>query len=534
MQCRIRIPGLGELEGDAPVVVLGPNGSGKTKLAQNIAASNKVTAISAQRRTWLDDNLPVQEERQLWSHVQGQQSQWQSRSWHPTEEINHVMSTLVQEHTNALTKRNEEARAANVALPPLNDGRLIRLQDLWSRLFPQRKLEIGGFFPKVRRLDGEGNAEVTYSPREMSDGERTILYMAARVLTAEHPLILVDEPELHMHSRLAVLFWSEAEKLRSECRFVYITHDLHFALSRRRATVLLARSGTDAIQLSVDDLPASIAPEVLGAATLPFYAKRVCLFEGEPGKGFASEFMSAWFDGDETFTIACGDRGAVCAAASGLLRVGVSGATVVGLVDRDFYSEEALASVPAGVIVLPVHEIESVLCDRNVVEALAGHLGKAPDVAWTNFLTSVQRAYTGQTLSSVVARRVRARVNDLLNGAFSGSQIASTLADTRDRHTSDLQALDLPSKVQAMFAEEESRVGIALSSGGHELLAVLPGKHLLSILSGELGFDGQADLTGLVVAALNASRSDMNDGLGQLGRRLDVALTALLPERRVQ
>lgn len=85
-----------------------------------------------------------------------------------------------------------------------------------------------------------------------------------------------------------------------------------------------------------------------------------------------------------------------------------------------------------------------------------------------------------------------------------------------------------------MFAEEESRVGLALSSGGHDLLAVLPGKHLLSILSGQLGFDGQADLTGLVVAALNARRLDMDNGLGQLGQRLEVALTELLPTRRVQ
>lgn len=132
----------------------------------------------------------------------------------------------------------------------------------------------------------------SYLLRQMSDGERTILYMAARVIIAEHPVILVDEPELHMHSRLAVQFWDEAEKLRPDCRFVYVTHDLNFTLSRRRATVLIARPNDASEAVLLDELPSSVAAEILGAATLPFYAKRIFLFEGEEGKGFASEFST--------------------------------------------------------------------------------------------------------------------------------------------------------------------------------------------------------------------------------------------------
>ncbi len=183
-----------------------------------------MSAISAQRRTWVDDSLPVQEEQSLRNNVRAHIDTWRQHSWKPTEEINFILSTLIQDHTNLLTKKNEEAIDSGRALDPVKDTKLILLQGLWNRLFPKRKLEIGGFFPKVKRLDVPVDAP-PYQLRQMSDGERTVLYMAARVMTADHPVILVDEPELHMHSRLSVQFWDEAEKMRSDCRFVYITHD---------------------------------------------------------------------------------------------------------------------------------------------------------------------------------------------------------------------------------------------------------------------------------------------------------------------
>lgn len=174
---KIKIPSFGDQEGESPIVIIGPNGSGKTQLAVKIAETNEVSSISAQRRTWIDDHLPVQEEQQLQSNVQQSINRWREHTWQPTEEINLVMSKLVQEHSTLLTKRNEDAIKDGQPLEPVTDTKLMQLQSLWSRLFPQRKLEIGGFFPKARRLDLPDTP--TYPLRRMSDGERTILYMAA-------------------------------------------------------------------------------------------------------------------------------------------------------------------------------------------------------------------------------------------------------------------------------------------------------------------------------------------------------------------
>ncbi len=530
-QIKIKIPGFGERDGETPIVILGPNGSGKTQLAQKIAQNNQVSAISAQRRTWVDDSLPVQEEQQLRNNLQSSIDRWRHNSWQPTEEINYILSSLIQDHTNLLTKKNEEAIDSEQPLEPVKNTKLILLQGLWNRLFPKRKLEIGGFFPKVKRLDTSAD-KAPYHLREMSDGERTVLYMAARVMTAEHPVILVDEPELHMHSRLSIQFWDEAEKLRPDCRFIYITHDLNFTLSRRRATLLVARSNDAAELVSVDHLPSSIASEVLGAATLPFYAKRIFLFEGESGKGFASEFFSAWFDEDETFAVPCGDRDSVCEAVSGLKKVGIVAAEIIGLIDRDFYSDAVLGAVTNGVTVLPLHEIESVLCDQKAVFSVAEHFGKDPAGIWEEFLGRIRKEFRGQTLISVVARRVRSRVGDLLDGAFNGAQVVADLMATIENHKTTLSELDLPAKTEVMFAEESNRVEDALNGGGTEMLAILPGKHLLCILAVVFGLSNTSELTSLVIRSLNRKQLKKDDPLLVLGTKIETALLAYLPSRR--
>ena len=404
------------------------------------------------------------------------------------------------------------------------------LQSLWNRLFPKRKLEIGGFFPRVRRLDGPAE-EAPYHLGQMSDGERTILYMAARVLTAEHPAVLVDEPELHMHSRLSVKFWDEAEKLRPDCRFLYVTHDLNFALSRRRATVLVAQSNGAAAAIVVDGLPSAVAAEVLGAATLPFYAKRIFLFEGEQGKGFATEFFSAWFDDDETLTISSGNSDSVCAAVLGLRTVGLVAAEVIGLIDRDFYSDEVLEGVTEGVTVLPLHEIESLLCDQQVVRALSAHLGKNPITTWNRFLDEVRKIFQAQTLNGVVARRVRSRVGDLLDGAFTSAQVVMDAQQTGANHQTKLVDLDLSAKVGTMFTEEFKRVSDSLAGNGSDLLAILPGKHLSTILSAVLGLSNIKELTGLVVRSLDRKRLKPAEPLSILGGHIETALLAYLPPR---
>lgn len=526
---QINIPGFGVVDGDGPIVIMGPNGSGKTRLALQISQNGNVTTAGAQRRTWVDDALPVQEEENLRSNIRSHQDNWRSSPWRPTDELNYTLSTLIQEHSSALSAGNELALAAGGLMTPVDDTKLIQMQQLWSIVYPDRKLEISGFFPKVRRLDVPDSPP--YSLKSMSDGERSVLYLAARILLADPGFVQIDEPELHLHSRLSVEFWNAIEKARPDCRFIYITHDLVFALSRRNATYLLVKPGGGELPLVVEDLPEEAAVGILGAATLPFHAKRIFFYEGEPGTAFANEFFSSWFLDRDTFAVPAGDRGSVIAAVAGLNAVGIVGGTVCGLVDRDFYSEDVLLGLPEGITVMPLHELESAICGKGSVTALARHLGKDGELVWQQFVARIQTAFSGKTLSHLVSQRVRYRLGDLLDGAFSAGQIQQSVDSTKQAHRKALVDAQVPETLASFFDVEEISVQRAVSGSELDILRVLPGKHLLGLLVSVLGFKNNSELTNLVVAALRPAVGEAHSNLANLGSDLENALAEYFPPR---
>lgn len=157
---------------------------------------------------------------------------------------------------------------------------LMKITDLWERLFHDRTISFYDYTPKVVSVVGADRAE--YEAYRMSDGERVAIYLAGRVLNAKPSILVIDEPEVHFHSLLAVEFWNSLEEMRPDVRFVYITHDLPFSLSRRNAQFVVVRREQIPELVPLDqDLPASVAKAVLGAASFSMYARRLIFCEGD-------------------------------------------------------------------------------------------------------------------------------------------------------------------------------------------------------------------------------------------------------------
>ena len=75
-----------------------------------------------------------------------------------------------------------------------------QVKDVWEKVLPHRELIIGGLRIETRV---RGDQDAVYNSSEMSDGERVIFYLIGQCLAAPREgIIIIDEPELHLHKSL--------------------------------------------------------------------------------------------------------------------------------------------------------------------------------------------------------------------------------------------------------------------------------------------------------------------------------------------
>ncbi len=93
------------------------------------------------------------------------------------------------------------------------------------------------------------NGGAPYSVAELSDGERNALLIAGDVLTAKPgTLLIIDEPERHLHRSIISPLLSQLFAKRPDCAFVITTYDIDLPLDNEIARVLLVRSAVYAGQ----------------------------------------------------------------------------------------------------------------------------------------------------------------------------------------------------------------------------------------------------------------------------------------------
>lgn len=78
---------------------------------------------------------------------------------------------------------------------------------------------------------------------ELSDGERNAILICADILTAQpNHLIILDEPERHLHRSISSPLLSSLFQKRPDCFFVISTHDISLPIDHAESSILLLRS----------------------------------------------------------------------------------------------------------------------------------------------------------------------------------------------------------------------------------------------------------------------------------------------------
>jgi len=524
----IKIPDGDELGGCHSLVVIGPNGSGKTRFGATLARQNSADHIGALRNIQLNPQISMRPVAQATKELRDNLSRRSKRYWEMSGEIEVLFSKLLAEDSMSATSFRD-AHADGLS-PSIEDTTIRKLRRVWGTFFPGREIDLSGYVARVHAT--HYGTENEYAAQQMSDGERVALYLAARVLDAKGPLIVVDEPEIHFHSRLAVRFWNELESIRSDCRFVYITHDLTFALSRKPARFLIVQPQEKPHLLPLDaELPPHIAMALLGAASFSVYARRIVFCEGEESGSLDISFYSAWFMDQSTAVIPVGscDNVIRCVGAFNEAQL-VTGVECIGIIDRDYWPDSRLDSLPDAVHVLPFHEIESLLSTQKVFEAVAAHQGMA-DKALDLYSAGLQQSrltFVGGKLCKQVSERFKRRCEIKALSVLGGLEMADTLASLEILHVKAVSTMHTGIDPDKIFQEEQKTIEDALAGSDQDFLKLLPGKGALGALSGKLNLTAEG-YANLIHKGLEAQGEER---LSALGEAIENSLSSFLPNRK--
>ena len=376
------------VQAGSSVIFVGANGGGKTRLAAYIEDSLGLTAhrISAHRALTLDPTVPkISEQLALLGLRTGHPSQGavvahrSSVRWGTNaavfllNDFTFLLQALFADQSNKSLETHKKVRSGVVE--NADQTKFEHLVEIWERLLPHRNLHITGDDIEVR-IPG---TEESYNASELSDGERAIFYLIGQTLAADdNSVLIIDEPELHIHRSIMSKLWDDLEATRQDCAFIYITHDLGFAASMLAQKFVISDFKADP-QWTVKSVPqdSGFDEEI---ATLILGSRSPILFvEGNETSLDQAIYRSCF---PEWTVIPRGSCEQVIHSVVTMRRnEDLTRVTCSGIVDADDYQPEDIKYLDTlGIAVLGVSEIENIILLPAVSRAIAqgeGHVGEA-------------------------------------------------------------------------------------------------------------------------------------------------------------
>ena len=361
--------------------VLGANGTGKSSLmfyfAQRNAGSSR--KIAAHRQTWMNtDALDMTPARKLQAEKNIKNNDQQIESRYQDIYGSQRASMTIYELINA---ENVRARGIAALVDTGDFDAAIKASKeeapiaIINELLRQSHIPISISIHENERVMASKHGGPEYSAAELSDGERNALLIAGNVLTAKPgTLVIIDEPERHLHRSIISPLLSQLFQRRSDCAFVISTHDHNLPLELPDARTLLLRAcsfvAKNAHSWEIDELPHDASIDDALKRDLLGARRQILFVEGTEGSldktlyGLVFPMVSV---------IPKGSCHEVERAVVGL-RAGDSfhWLRAFGIIDGDGYAPDQIqAKKDKGVYALPFYSVEAIYFHPQIIQQVA-------------------------------------------------------------------------------------------------------------------------------------------------------------------
>jgi energy-coupling factor transporter ATP-binding protein EcfA2 len=289
---------------------------------------------------------------------------------------------------------------------------------IWNELISNKKLVREGLKVLVSYKGAK------FSLSKLSEGERSILYIIGQCLfTLKNSIIIIDEPDLHIHKSILPELFDKIESKRKDCAFIYITHDIDFITSRiaekyvikefNRANDSVNDDKWEILKIEENDyIPEDILNLIVGSR------KPILFVEGESGKNSLDRIYQSVYP--KFKVILSGNCEEVINRTKAGNQLGeLHRLKCFGLIDADGRTNEKLEKLKSESIeALPVAIIENLFLYPNVAKILYQIKGVSylyeedifidKSIGWLNSRTDWK--------SKTVKDKIRNFLNSKING----------------------------------------------------------------------------------------------------------------------
>ena len=377
------------------VVLIGANGSGKTTFANSIRnyleeTDNGIVLPAEKLLIFPTYSFVPTYHKAYQDYEKRQKDILDNKQTFDTSKSDDIPYELTKKYGSEMrilvsTLLGERIERRNKYCSRINNGDIVDTDEFRSKL--DEVIDIWNYLIGHRELFCDDSANLLiryqnsiYPAYKMSDGEREIFYVVGRVLLAkDSSLIVIDEPELHLHKAILNKLWDLLEQKRNDCMFVYLTHDIEFA-STRIAKKCWLKAYSDNIKetwelepINNNDIPEALLMKLLGSR------KRILFCEGKKNSLDYPILETLFPDYTITPLSSCKD---VINYTKSFNKISNRYVEAFGIIDRDFRDNEQLDKLKKdSVFSYDVAEIENLFLIEDFIIEFAKYKNERCDIA---------------------------------------------------------------------------------------------------------------------------------------------------------
>jgi hypothetical protein len=498
-------------------VILGANGTGKSKLLQEIKENalqafsitpKQLIYVEGGRTIHINSSLKL--ERHNFDQYQTTELAENTRTSKLKQGIaQRIQDTLIlldikgQQYKNAHSDLvNEWSRNGCVGQCPIRkEPPLKTLIELFQEIFPRITLE---FLEDAKIIKCRKNSSPQYHLDTLSDGEKQVFSLLADILllSEKNSVVIVDEPELNLNPKLACKVWDIIENELTESIFIYASHSVSFTLRGNINKIFVLSSENENFSeiSGLNEIGDIDLRELLGMIPTILSSSKILFSEGKDSSFDSLFYRWLTLFKNDFEVLPVGSSNDVKAITS---RIGIwdkiaQNINLKGIIDRDFKTEQEVSEyIDENLTVLDFHEAESYLCLPSIAEQIGQKLNLVEPLPTAEDIGNIIFTQLDSQKLKIVAQILSRKANiqssisldrKSLSNVSNFEELEFKLIEKSKEQLEVIHSKIGEEKIKELISSEKEIIERIISDKNVvKALELLPGKELLNLISSRIG-----------------------------------------------